>query len=118
MFTRERFRNVLATVGALIVFLAIMPYYRREAGGTLTPAQAEHLRSNPGDIPVTVDCVFGWMQSPLFRYHSEKALAIRPGRDTTVEWSGGGTIGWASWSSLTLAIGIGLTWAARRMRPQ
>ena len=30
--------------------------------------------------------------------------------------AGGLNVGWVSWSSLTLAVGVGLMWAARRLR--
>ncbi|MDB5312868.1 MAG: hypothetical protein JWO38_7070 [Gemmataceae bacterium] len=85
-------------------------------GWHLTHTQAEHVGANPGDMPSTEDYTFGWSDSPLVRSHGEKMLTERPAGAITAKRSGRGTVGWISWSLLTLAIGIGLIWAARRMR--
>jgi hypothetical protein len=117
MFTRQRVRNWLAVLGYIALFLAVMPYFRGQGGITPTPAQAEHLRANPGDTPYTEDYVFGWTESPLVKYHSETTLTDDNGR-VTVGRSRSTTIGWVSWSSLTLAVGVGLLGAARLLRPE
>ena len=116
MFTRDRVANWLGWAGIAAVFLSVMPSFEYRGGTVSDRAQADHLKANPGDLPYTEDYVFGWADSPLVHYHSELALAesaggFRPDR------SRGVSIGWLSWSSLTLAVGLGLLWAARRIRP-
>ena len=116
MFTRERIRSALTIVGAIALFLAVMPNFRYEVAIT-NPAVATHLQTHPDDMPYTEDYVFGWSDSPLVKYHSERVLTVEKDR-VAMSQTGGGTIGWFSWSSLTLLIGVGLIWLAQRLKPK
>ena len=66
--------------------------------------------------PSTEEYRFGWWHSPLFHYRSERTLTLERGA-ISVSRRGGMTVGWLSWSSLTLAVGIGLFWLAGKLRP-
>lgn len=114
MFTRERIRNILVTLGAVAIFLAIMPYSHSRRVSDGSDAMREHLKANPDDMPSDELYRFGWAGSPIFQYHSVKHLVQRPGgyvNERATNWS----IGWFSWSSLTLAIGVALVLTARRV---
>lgn len=117
MSMRDRLKTVLATIGYVAVFASVMPTLHYEGGITPTPAQAEFLQANPDDLPGHHDFTFGWSSSPLFRYRGEKTLAEQPGGVVTVQESARATVGWLSGSSLTLALGIALIWASRRLPP-
>ena len=116
MFTRDRIRNWLTALGCLALFLALQPYFFVRSGVTADAAMTEHLQQHPADMPVTEEYRFGWAQSPLAHYRSERTLVGQAGGFTAMRQAEM-TIGWLSWSSLTLAIGVGLFWAARRLRP-
>lgn len=117
MGARERVRGWLVVLGVVAIFLAFMPYFRYQGGITPTRAQADHLMANPGDMPFTEDYVFGWHGSPLVHYHSELALKESARGGVTASRSKRMSVGWVSWSSLTLAAGVGLLWAAKRLKP-
>ena len=117
MFTRDRIRTCLAVPGVIAVFLAVVPHFRYQGGGELDAASAEHVRAHPGSMPYTEDYDFGWNTSPLFHYHGEQTLKAS-GAGVTFRKSGRGHVGWVSWSMLTLAVGIGLVWAAARLKPR
>jgi hypothetical protein len=114
----RRLRNVLLTLGVIAIFLAIMPSTHAEAGITPTLAQSAHLKEHPEDMPRTSAYVFGWSESPLFSYHSEHTLIDEDGRKVTIGQCNRTEIGWFSWSSLSLVIGIGLFWAGGRLNGQ
>jgi hypothetical protein len=63
-----------------------------------------------------VEAVDGPAQEVVTARASERTLVGRAG-GFTAKRQAEMTIGWLSWSSLTLAIGVGLFWAARRLRP-
>ena len=116
MFTRYRIRDLMMAIGVIVIYLAVKPYFHYEFRIT-DPATTDHVRTNPDDMPFTEDYVFGWSDSPLFSYHNEKTLTVVnghviAGRSTRMP------IGWISWSSLTLVIGIGLIWLAQRLKPK
>jgi hypothetical protein len=111
-------RNALLTLGVIATFLAVMPSTRAEAGITPTLAQSAHLKDHPEDMPRAAYYVFGWVQSPLISYHSECTLTDEHGRTGTVGRCNRLEVGWLSWSSLTLAIGGGLFWAAGKLKCQ
>jgi hypothetical protein len=77
----------------------------------------EHLRANPQDMPTRTDVTLGWQPSPLFRYRSRSSLTDRDGA-ISVEQSVSAKVGWLSWSALTLAVGVGLFWLAKRLKPK
>jgi len=107
MSTREHLRNGLTVFSLIALVLAVMPDTRAAASIAPTPAQAAHLKEHPEDLPRTGDYVFGWSNSPLASYHDEYTLTDEGGR-ITVGRSSRLHIGWLSWSSLTLAVAIGL----------
>src|SRR5215204_5095629 len=107
MFTRARIRQVLTVLGGVALFLAVMPYFSVTTGVTAGPELLDHLRKSPEDMPSTEEYRFGWWHSPLFHYRSERTLTLERGA-ISVSRRGGMTVGWLSWSSLTLAVGIGL----------
>jgi hypothetical protein len=117
MLTRERVRSWLCVLGVIALFLAVMPYFHYEGGTTATAAKMKHLQANPGDMPRSEEFRFGWADSPLAHYRSQLTLTELPDGGFTGKRAAAMTIGWMSWSSLTLAIGIGLLWVARKLRP-
>ena len=116
MFTRDRLRSAFSVIGVIVLFLAVMPFFRYEVAIT-NPAVAAHVQANPGVMPYTEDYVFGWSNSPLVKYHRERVLTVEKDR-VAMSQSANGTIGWFSWSSLSLIIGIGLLWLAQRLKPK
>ena len=70
----------------------------------------------PEDMPRATDYVLGWSSSPLAAYHTECTLTDEDGRQVTVGCCSRSEVNLLSWSGLTLAIGIGLLWLARRLR--
>jgi hypothetical protein len=110
-------RTAMFVLGTVALFLAVMPSTRAEAGITPTLAESAHLTDHPEDMPRTADYVLGWAHSPLVHYHSECSLTDEAGRGVTVGRCDRTEIGWLSWSSLTLAAGLGLFWVAGRLRP-
>lgn len=117
MFTRARVRNVLSALGVIAVFLAVMPYFHYQAGGTFDSATLEHLRAHPDKSPYTEDYTLGWDFSPLAHFHGERTLKVTDA-GVAVGKSSRVSIGWISWSSLTLVVGIGLLWVASRLKRQ
>jgi hypothetical protein len=115
MFTRERLRNVLAVLGFITLFLALMPYFRIESGTTADAAMMEFLQQNPDAMPSTSEYRLGWAHSPLIHYRSERTLTI-DGSGFSAMQKAKTTIGWLSWSSLTLVIALGLFWVAGKLR--
>jgi hypothetical protein len=115
MLTRERLRNVLAVLGFITLFLALMPYFRVESGTTADAAMMEFLQQNPDAMPSTSEYRLGWRHSPLLHYRSERTLTVQGGGFSAMQ-KAETTIGWLSWSSLTLVIAIGLFWVAGKLR--
>ena len=116
VFARARLRRVLAVLGGVAWFLAVMPHFSVTTGVTAGPELLDHLRKTLEDMPSTEECRFGWSHSPLCHYRSERTLTFERGV-ISVSRRGGMTVGLLSWSSLTLAVGIGLFWVARKVRP-
>ena len=114
--TRDRIRNWLGVLAAVAFILAVMPFYEYRGGTVSTQAEFDHVRANPGDLPYTEDYKFGWHFSPLVHHHRAKTLRLIDGRLTV-----GGVmrteVNWVSWSGLTLGVGVGLLWAAKRLKP-
>jgi hypothetical protein len=115
MFTRERIRSWLTAVGAIALILAVLPSAYHEGGVTANRAQMEHLQANPQDMPARTDVTLGWQPSPLFRYRSQTELLDKNGA-ISASRSVQAKLGWLSWSSATLAVGLGLLWVARRLQ--
>ena len=113
---RARIRNTLAALGVIAVFLAVMPYCRYEGGVTADAKMADHILVNPGSMPFTEEYRFGWGDSPLVHYRCEQTLAVRPDGAITSRRTSGARIGWLSWSSLTLGLGVTLLWGASKLR--
>ena len=82
----------------------------------MTAAQTDHVLANPDEIPSTEDFVFGWPRSPLVHYRDEKTLIETDGL-VSANRSRHTDYGWISWSSFTLAVGIGSIVCARKFRP-
>jgi hypothetical protein len=114
--TRERVRTWLATLGAIALFLAVMPSFEYRGGDVITAAEVEYLRANPNDLPFTEDWRLGWHSSPLVHYHRERTLKLA-GDGVSVGSGLRTEVNWVSWSFLTLTAGVGLLWVARRMKP-
>lgn len=100
---------------ARLVF-AVVPNGEDRLGGELTTAQQRHVRANPDDVPFTYDFRFGWPDSPLIHRHSELRLNEDEGGVRAVR-AKHFSVGWFSWSSLTLAVAVALLWAAKRLWP-
>jgi hypothetical protein len=116
MRTDSNLTRGLTAVGCLSIFLALMPGARSERGGVINAAELEHLKQHSEDQPWIEDYRLGWPGSPLVHSRSEQTLTAQAGgyrADRSFEWE----IALLSWSALTLAIGIGLVWLGRRMRP-
>jgi hypothetical protein len=106
----------LFVVGGFAVFLGLMPGAHIEQGGVIDLAEMEHLRDHPEDQPWAEDYRLGWPDSPLIHYRSQQTLTAKDGglhAERSFDWK----IELLSWSALTLAIGIGLLWLGRQMRP-
>lgn len=115
--TRDRLRGWLVGLGMLAVLLAVQPGFEYRGGNVPDGPTFDHLRANPGDLPYTEEHRFGWWFSPLVRRHSERTLTVGPDRAVSVNQSFGTVVDLLSASGLTLAAGVGLLWAARRLRP-
>lgn len=113
---RERVRNVLNWIGAIALFLAFQPYFSYVGGVTADRQVADYIIAHPGSMPFKEVYRFGWEDSPLIDYQSEQTLVSTPGGDISVQKWGGFTIGWLSYSSLTLAISLALFYLARALR--
>ncbi len=117
MPTRPRVRAALNVLGVVAVCLALAPSFSYRSG-TPTVAQADHVRANPADSPYTEDYTFGWAGSPLVRYHDELTLTEHDGRVAVGRPPSRTTVGLATWSFLTLAVGAGLLAAAAWLKPR
>lgn len=117
VFNRDRSRNWLATVGVVGVFLAFMPFFEYRGGTVADAAQAKHVSANLGDMPFVKEHRFGWAGSPLMHYRTELRLQTLPDGACRAEKTMGFEVNLLSWSFLTLAVGIGLTVVAGRIRP-
>jgi hypothetical protein len=115
MLTRERLRNVLAVLGFIALYLALQPFYFHQIGGISDVAMMEFLQQNPDAMPSTSDYRFGWPHSPILRYRSERTLTVDGGGFSMLQ-KAETTVGWLSWSSLTLVIAIGLFWVVGKLR--
>jgi hypothetical protein len=67
-------------------------------------------------MPFTEEYRFGWPDSPLVHYRREQSIERGPDGGFTVKKSSGTNVGWLSWSSLMLAVSLGLFWVARVLR--
>lgn len=116
MFTRDLGRRVLYVLGVLAFFLAVQPYFQVWTGGTADAAMLDHLQAHPDDMPSAEEYRFGWAHSPLAHYRSERTLTVQDGA-YSVSRKSETTIGWRSWSAVTLAAAVGLFWVGGRLRP-
>lgn len=114
MCIRDRFRTLLNAIGAIGILLALAPCYNGEAHLS-SHSQAVHVAVNPDDVPVREEFKLGWSRSPLVYYRYESTLTDEEGeyqKRQTRELK----IGWASLSSLTLAIGLMFLWVGSLLR--
>lgn len=117
MFTRKRAAKWLGVFGVIALILGLQPYFRTQSGMKADGKLAEFIRANPGMVPMAEEFRFGWADSPLFGYRSERTLDPLPDGGYKSSQKSDMHIGWWSWSSITLVIGIGLIWAGKRLRP-
>jgi hypothetical protein len=117
MTARRWVAKYLGILGFIAIFLAFQPAFVGRSGVSGDARLMDHLRDNPGDMPLMEDYRFGWAKSPLVHYHREQSLQQMPEGDYTSQKSSGLSFGWVSWSALTLAIGLGLLGIAKRLKP-
>jgi hypothetical protein len=110
-----RIGNWLTGFGCLVLFLAFFPSFSSQGGSVTSPLVATHLEDHPDAMPVVKVYSFGWLGSPLVSYRSEKTIAEVNGA-LSISQSNDLNIGWVSWSSLTLATGLTLLWAGKKLR--
>ena len=116
MLTRQRLRNWLYALGVIAIFLAFIPFYSYDIGITPTPAQTADLDKNPAAMLTRTEISFGWPSSRLIEYRSESTRTDDNGR-ISVHRTINTTIGWFTWSSLSLAFGVVLIRLAWRLKP-
>jgi hypothetical protein len=117
MFTRQRIGNWFAALGWIALFLAVMPYAHHRMGSVQDPAAAEFVRDQPDLYPSFTVYRFGWTDSPFAEYSSEQTVEAQGPSGFTFKRMSGFHIGWLSWSSLTLVIGLVLLRSARWLKP-
>jgi len=110
----NRIGNWMMGFGCLGLILALFPSFSYEAGGVTSPLVAEHLKGHPDAMPMVERYSFGWFGSPLISYQVEKTIADNRGA-IAISQSNDLRIGWVSWSSLSLGIGLVLLWAGRKL---
>ncbi len=117
MLTRQRLRNWLVALGWIATFLAVMPYAHHRMGGVRDSDEAEFLRDHPDLHPSHSEYRFGWTDSPLVRYVREQSVEVHDSSGFGFKRTANLDIGWLSWSSLTLVIGLVLLRSARWLKP-
>jgi len=110
----KRIGNWLLGLGCLGLILALFPSFFYQAGGEFSPLVAEHLKDHPDAMPTVERYSLGWVSSPLVSYQIEKTIADNRGAIALTQ-SNDLRVGWLSWSSLSLGIGLALLWAGRKL---
>lgn len=113
---RPRIVNWLRAIGVIGCFLAVIPFFESRGGTTADAAMMKHLQANPDHMPFTETYRFGWSSSPLFEYRKEQRLEAKADGGFAVGATTAFRIGWISWSSISMAIGIGLVVLAAKLR--
>ena len=109
-------RGLLRTLAVLLVAAGLLPSLRHEGGSVRTAEERDHVIAHPDSAPSRTDFTLGWPASPSFRYFRETTLSVKDG-NIHVSQSGGGIIGWLTWSMVSIVAGVVLFNATRRRAP-